>query len=614
MARALLALVGAGLLVLAGPALPWPAGTIVEAHAQLVSSTPGGGEVVAEPPSELRLVFSEPIDARFTSLDLLDGEGRTIALALGAPDPTDPYALVSPVPNLEDGSYTVNWRALSAADGHTTSGFFTFGVGDVTLGGGHTGHGAAGDLHGGHGAGHAMTEVQARLFGYLGFMLAFGLTLFAALVLRPVTGRWSRRLAGAQAIALGAGTIGAILLGVVAGSTPGLDPLAYLGGTRTGGLLVGRAVAGVAGALVVAALLRLGRTGPAIAAGGLASGVGLALLALGGHAAAYASAAPVGAILVHLAAASVWFGGVVALVDIAVLGRRRWRPALGRLVPRFSAMALVSVGLAGLTGLYLAWVQTRDLTSIGNPYSAALALKVALFGGALVLGGLNYLDGGRRPGWLGGFHRRVGLEAALAIGVLVATGNLASGSPPAQERPVPIAPAVSSAGRTLDATLEIQPGRPGPNRFWVQLADPTAGGSVELVLQRLDGTGDTRLRLRSAAEPGRYVADGGLLPADSRWDGSVVLSDASGAETGRARFEFALDDESISEGRATPPLDPALLAALLLLVGALLGATYVLAGGGIPRVERRTGRLAALAGSAVGAVLGVLLLTAGPRL
>ena len=342
--------------------------------------------------------------------------------------------------------------------------------------------------------------------------------------------------------------------------------------------------------------------------------MGLVLLGLGGHAAAYASPAPVGAILVHVAAASVWFAGVVGLVDITVFGRRHWRPALGRLVPRFSALALVSIGLIGLSGLYLAWVQTRDLTSVGNPYSAALALKVALVGGALVLGGLNYLDGGRRPGWLGGFHRRVGVEAALAIGVLVASGNLASASPPAQERPVPIAPAVSTAGRTLDATLEIQPGRPGPNRFWVELANPAGSGSVELILQRLDGTGDTRLRLRPADEPGRYVADGGLLPADSRWDGSVVLNGASGAEMGRARFQFALDDESIIEGRATPPLDPALIAALLLLVGALLGATYVLAGGAIPQVERRAGRVAALAGSAVGGALGVLLLTAGPRL
>jgi hypothetical protein len=137
--------------------------------------------------------------------------------------------------------------------------------------------------------------------------------------------------------------------------------------------------------------------------------------------------------------------------------------------------------------------------------------------------------------------------------------------------------------------------------------------SVELVLQRLDGAGESRLRLRPAEEPGVFVADGGLLPAASRWDATVVVGASGGGEVGRARFVFGLDRESIVEGRATPPLDPAVLVALLAIVGATVGAAYVAAGGTIPRVEPRTGRLATLAGSAVGGALGLLVLIAGLR-
>ena len=64
-----------------------------------------------------------------------------------------------------------------------------------------------------------------------------------------------------------------------------------------------------------------------------------------------------------MAAASIWLGGLVmlgALTDFG--GGSRLEPgALRRVIPRFSALALVSVALIALTGIYADWVQTRDL-------------------------------------------------------------------------------------------------------------------------------------------------------------------------------------------------------------------------------------------------------------
>ncbi|MGZ6313469.1 MAG: copper resistance CopC family protein, partial [Candidatus Limnocylindrales bacterium] len=95
-------------------------------HSQLVSSSPGAGQVVPTSPSQLRLIFSEPIEGRYTSLDLLDATGRALLVGAGHVDPADPNALVADLSDtLSDGAYTVSWRAVSASDGHNTNGFLT---------------------------------------------------------------------------------------------------------------------------------------------------------------------------------------------------------------------------------------------------------------------------------------------------------------------------------------------------------------------------------------------------------------------------------------------------------------------------------------------------------
>ena len=124
------------LALLVAPALPGATGARVLAHAQLVASSPGAGEVVADAPTELRLAFSEPLEAQVTSLDLRTADGEPILDRAGSRSiPRIPFTLVAELPDLADGAYAVTWRTLSAADGHTVEGTFSFGVGDVELAG-----------------------------------------------------------------------------------------------------------------------------------------------------------------------------------------------------------------------------------------------------------------------------------------------------------------------------------------------------------------------------------------------------------------------------------------------------------------------------------------------
>src|SRR5450432_205499 len=128
--------------------------------------------MVALSPTQIALVFSEPLEARYTSLDLLDGAGHLLLTNAGAPDPNNPAVLVAAIPTaLAEGVYTVNWRAVSAADGHDTTGFLSFGVGPVSLVG--QTHSAAGNgsLHPGHDSAHAAAEIQGKTAAYGGVMV-----------------------------------------------------------------------------------------------------------------------------------------------------------------------------------------------------------------------------------------------------------------------------------------------------------------------------------------------------------------------------------------------------------------------------------------------------------
>ncbi|MEO8230176.1 MAG: copper resistance protein CopC [Chloroflexota bacterium] len=642
--RALLTLGAAAAVLLSGPVLTGPVfdrsiGFVALGHSQLASSQPGAGETLAAPPTEIRLVFSEPIDPRYTSLDLLDGTGRAVLLGVGAPDPTDPHILVAailPGTNMPlDSLYTVDWRALSAADGHTTQGFLAFGVGKISIGGQAAGGpGAAGmatgELHGGHSGGAAAAEIQGKVLAYGGAMLAFGLAILAWLVLRPALGEVPQGMAYGSGIGLVAGAAGCILLLVVgADSVPaaaapggGTDYIAFASGTRIGQLLAARAAMGLVAGVVVLVVARFGGsrgTAVALALGGVAGLVGLVLTATAGHASAFASPIPVAMDIVHIAAASVWLGGLVmlgALTDFG--GTSRLEPgSLVRVVPRFSALALVSVTLIALTGIYADWVQTRDLLAFGTPYGFNLLVKVVVFLLALAVGLVNYLDGGRDGIRRFGLSRRLLLELVLGVAVLAITANLTSGSPTGADRSIAIAPAASSVVSAEPASLALLPGRPGPNRFEAGLPAPLAQGTlVELVLQRLDqDVGSSRIPMRPAADSPtpRFVADVSL-PAGTRWDATVVATASTGSELTRQRFVFALDGGAISEGRDTPPIDPGMAAAILLLLLGVVGLGYALAGGTLPRTAPDASRPAMIGASVAGVALGLAaLMIGGPR-
>ena len=614
-----LAAAAAAFALLVGPAAPWSTGGVVRAHAQLVASSPGAGEVVPESPGELRLVFSEPLEVQVTSLDVRGADGSVVLERAGSTDPADAYVLVAALPDLPDGTYSVTWRTLSAADGHTVEGFFSFGVGDPA---------AVGALDPG-GATHteaSMLDRGSRLLTTIGLLGALGMAVFHRVVLR--TGPVPRRFV----VLLGSGLALAGLATLVSATANALDGgglTGYLLGSRNGSLQLARGVVGLLGATLLLVLPpRL-----AVATTVTAALAGIALLVAAGHPAALPGVAPLLGGVIHVAGAGVWLGGVAALALVA------WRPSLltgtvssppmRALVPRFSALALVAIGLVGLSGIHAAWTQTGTLIDPGTEYGRTLVAKTAVAALALALGGLNFLDGGSLRTWVGGFRRRVTVEMVAGIGVLAITASLATISPTDGATGVQIRALPDAFGEvTPGMSMTLLPGRPGVNRVAVTTTDAVAASNIQLqlVLDRTDAGTTTRVPLVSEHEGGGHAAHGegeeaadpasaadGLaewhadaivLPTGSSWDTNVLLLSADGAELSRQRFSFEIDGEGVAGGADTTLLDPMALVALLLVVGGALAVGLAVGGATLPRCERSASRFALAVGGPTAAALG----------
>lgn len=114
----------AALLLLAGLA----GANAAFAHAHLKSETPVKDSTVSAP-AELRLVFSEGVEAALTKVEV-SSDDKTVSLKSTATDPADQKTLiVTPAAPLPPGEYKVVWHAVSV-DTHKSEGSYSFKVGN----------------------------------------------------------------------------------------------------------------------------------------------------------------------------------------------------------------------------------------------------------------------------------------------------------------------------------------------------------------------------------------------------------------------------------------------------------------------------------------------------
>jgi len=100
------------------------------AHAFLRESDPAANALLPSAPVAVTLRFTEPLETSYSRAELYDQTGALVPGAASRFVPSDRFALaVDLPPGLANGTYSVVWRTLSTADGHTAQGYVPFTVG-----------------------------------------------------------------------------------------------------------------------------------------------------------------------------------------------------------------------------------------------------------------------------------------------------------------------------------------------------------------------------------------------------------------------------------------------------------------------------------------------------
>lgn len=212
------------------------------------------------------------------------------------------------------------------------------------------------------------------------------------------------------------------------------DATLLLRDTEWGTTFVVAAAAAVATLLVWGFIAR-GRAWAWLAAPPLATGLS-AYPALSGHASGTGelTALTVPSDTAHVLAAGVWVGGLAFVLYADARSRRdRGGSELPRLVPAFSPVAVLSVGVLILTGTVASWAQLDGLAALtGTTYGRLLLGKLGLVAVVMGLGLLNWkrltpvLATPEGPAAL---RRSASLELFLAQLVLLVTAVLVRTSP-----------------------------------------------------------------------------------------------------------------------------------------------------------------------------------------
>lgn len=102
----------------------------VLSHASLVKSVPARRAQIFKSPPQIQLWFSERLEARFSSLRVIDSSGNRVDLDNAAVDTNDPKRISVGVKPLVPGQYKIMFRVLSV-DGHVVEDEVSFTIRDT---------------------------------------------------------------------------------------------------------------------------------------------------------------------------------------------------------------------------------------------------------------------------------------------------------------------------------------------------------------------------------------------------------------------------------------------------------------------------------------------------
>ena len=560
------------------------------AHANLIRSDPAANSVLPSSPHQVTLYFTEQLEPKLSGAAVYDSTGKEVDTGYSV-SPTDATILIVSLPILPSGVYTVTWHAISAVDGHHTSGSFSFGIGNVTIPVQQSNNSTTYTFP-------SALEVAERWLNLLSDAIFLGGGFFALVVWIPtvtrarnevsdeygrnVSSRFSLLLTLSAIVGVTATWLLLIVEAIAASESPSIVNVvntAYtiVSSTQLGAYWIFRlavVVASLAASIIITRAKK-----PSKRSWGLVLAIGLLLslsTSVSSHNAAATIYDPVMNFLsdwIHLVAVGAWVGGL-AYFAVAIYSMNSLRKPKGRLVGgllrRFSSVAVTCVGVIGITGIYNLVLEVGSLTALfATPYGRILLVKIAIFAPMIALGAFNQFVlynkitasttkarriNLRHAPWFGRFKLSIRSEMTLGVILLLVVGLLTASAPVAQtpsptHQPAPfILRGYSDQG--VNVTVKIFPFQVGDNHFEIDFTNPqgtsiTNVRSVFVKFKYLDrNIGVSQANATASSNEGVYSLDGTYLSFSGNWQ-AEVWAQRSGAFDVVVPFQFSVPTISL---------------------------------------------------------------------
>ena len=368
------------------------------AHPIILESTPAQSATAPAGTTQIVIHYSEAIEIDFSAIKVLDNNGNQIDNK-DTQYFDDESSLVVTTPPLEDGIYTVTSKVLSKVDGHLVPEAFVFGVGNVSI---------PPPKQKDVSESIYFPEAGTRFPGLVGQVIVLGSVISSLIMWKAVQRKtlikenlaelqkfYHAKFSSITGIALFLVFASNILMLIV--QTIRLETsAANVLQTSFGSIWILRMAITVI--LLAIWFLMENKTSLSSKKQGLILGLSLVLIGtttIIGHGTASERLSAVIIDYIHNLIASIWIGGVIffgfiLLPAFAKLDSNKKELITLSMIPKFSSITIIALGILIITGPTLLWLLEDDLVVLSQSYYGFLIItKIAIASAMVALGGYN---------------------------------------------------------------------------------------------------------------------------------------------------------------------------------------------------------------------------------
>jgi len=421
---------------------------IANAHPFLLDSEPGQGQNAPAGTTQIITNYSEAVEIGFSELRVYDANGNQIDNKDTSYNNGETSLIVT-TPPLEDGVYTITSKVLSKVDGHLVQAAIVFGVGDVKIDSSLLEKQESSETT-------FIPESIARFPGLVGQTIILGGVIVSITIWSSQQTRFRdvfedihiqfkskfSKIIGYGVIATFASNF--IMLGVQTWrlETSPLDVIGTTFGTTwLIRMIITIIIIGIWFWIEKKREISIKEQIPLL----IASLILIATTTMMGHGASTELEAPLILDYAHNLLSSIWIGGVIffafiALPTIAKIDNSTKEKITLNLIPRFSGLFIIAIGILIITGPTLLWFLDDNVSSLTeSTYGKLIMLKIGIaismiaFGASYQLKFLRNMKDYDKLNISKKISKPLKFEAGLGIALLAVVALLVNSSLPAGE-------------------------------------------------------------------------------------------------------------------------------------------------------------------------------------